>query len=406
MHSRLRSSTRVAAALALTLLAGAAQARAQGGAAREAGWPDYPLTLARQGNFFVNGRYVAADSGDTSHIMARQMYVSYKVPARVTRPFPIVLIHGGGLTGAGFDATPDGREGWADYFVARGFTVYVVDQPARGRSAYHPEVNGPYSTAGTAEGLEMRFTAPEDFNLWPEAHLHNQWPGSGRIGDPAFDQFFASEVRGVPSDSQETLTQEAGAALLDKIGPAILLTHSQSGPHGWLIADARPRLVKGIIAVEPNGPPFHDVVNIGPPNWFDYGPLARAWGITRVPITYAPAVTDPSQLNAVQQARPDRPNLVRCYLQAEPARRLPRLRGIPIVILASAAGYHRDYDHCTSKYLTQAGVPNVYIPLDTRGIHGNGHMMMLEKNNLRIARLIVKLVENRMGSAPRSAAAK
>jgi len=396
-------------ALALTLLVASAPAaaRAQSAQASDSKWPDYPLTLAQQGNFFVNGHYVHLASDTTGgHIMWRQMYVSYKIPVHVTRPYPIVIIHGGGLTGNGFDATPDGREGWADYFVARGFKVYVVDQPARGRSAYHPELNGPLSPPGSAEGLEMRFTAPEDYNLWPEAHNHNQWPGTGHIGDPTFDQFFASEVRGVPSDSQETLTQEAGAALLDTIGPAILLTHSQSGPHGWLIADKRPKLVKGIVAIEPNGPPFHDVADVGPPNWFEDGGLARAWGITRVPITYAPAVTDPSQLNVVQQAKPDQPLLVRCYMQAEPARKLPHLRGIPIVIIHSAAGYHADYDHCTHKYLIQAGVPNTLIGLGSRGINGNGHMMMLEKNNLQIARLIVKLVENRMLSASQSAAAR
>jgi pimeloyl-ACP methyl ester carboxylesterase len=44
------------------------------------------------------------------------------------------------------------------------------------------------------------------------------------------------------------------AALLDRIGPAIILTHSQSGPFGWLIADARPKLVKAVVAVEPAGP--------------------------------------------------------------------------------------------------------------------------------------------------------
>ncbi len=120
MHNRLTSSARLAA-IALTLLAGAVQARAQGGAARDAKWPDYPLTLAQQGNFFVNGHYVAADSADTSHIMARQMYVSYKIPQHVTHRYPIVMIHGGGQTGTNFEGTPDGREGWADFFVARGY---------------------------------------------------------------------------------------------------------------------------------------------------------------------------------------------------------------------------------------------------------------------------------------------
>jgi pimeloyl-ACP methyl ester carboxylesterase len=369
-------------------------------------FPDYPLTLAEQGNFFVNGQYVERDDTSGEHIMARQMYVQYKIPKRVTQRYPIVLIHGGGLTGSGYEATPDGREGWADFFVARGYKVYVVDQPARGRSAYHPEINGPLGNAGTAEGLEQRFTAPEDFNLWPQARLHNQWPGTGRIGDPIFDQFFASEVRGVPSDSQEILTQDAGVALLDTIGPAIVLTHSQSGPHGWQIADKRPNLVKGIVAVEPSGPAFYNVEQIGPPDWFAEGPLSRPWGVTATPITYEPAVSDPSELTVVREDTPDHPDLVRCYLQAEPARQLPKLRGIPIVIIAGEASYHASYDHCTAKYLRQAGVRNTFIPLEERGIQGNGHMMMLEKNNLRIARLIHNWIQNRVVSAAPSVVAR
>ena len=202
------------------------------------------------------------------------------------------------------------------------------------------------------------------------------------------------------------LTQEAGAALLDRIGPAIVLTHSQSGAYGWLIADARPNLVKGIVAVEPSGPPFYDVVQIGPPEWFEDGDLSRPWGITATPITYEPAVSDPSELTIVPEDRPDAPDLVRCHLQGEPARELPNLQGIPIVIIAGEASYHRSYDHCTAKYLEQAGVENTYIPLERRGIRGNGHMMMLEKNNLRIARLIHNWIQNRVVSAAPSVVAR
>jgi pimeloyl-ACP methyl ester carboxylesterase len=49
--------------------------------------------------------------------------------------------------------------------------------------------------------------------------------------------------------ASEPLRRDAGAALLDKIGPAILISHSQGGQLTWLIGDARPGLVKGIVAV-------------------------------------------------------------------------------------------------------------------------------------------------------------
>src|SRR5207237_929683 len=124
-------------------------------------------------------------------LMGNQMYVEYFLPAEITQPYPVVMIHGAGQTGSNFTGTPDGREGWAQYFVAHGYAVYVIDQPARGRSAYFAEVHGD-SRRFTARVIAERFTAPENYNFWPQARLHTQWPGTGEPGDPIFDQFFAS----------------------------------------------------------------------------------------------------------------------------------------------------------------------------------------------------------------------
>ena len=335
----------------------------------------------RQGYFFVGGRYVETDKGP---LMARQMYVEYYLPAVQTRPYPLVMIHGAAQTGTNFTGTPDGRKGWAQFFVERGYVVYVIDQPARGRSAYLDSL-GPNIRFSSAQ-LEQRFTAHEKHNLWPQAKLHTQWPGTGQRGDPVFDQFYASQVQyiGVNAVTQE-LNRDAGAALLDKIGPAIIITHSQSGAIGWPIADARPKLVKGIIAAEPSGPPFADAV-------FSNNP-SRLWGVTDIPMTYEPPITEAKQLSVVQQATADGPNLERCRLQAEPARRMPTLAGIPILIIAAESSYHAVYDHCTAKYLAQAGVPNTFVRLEEVGIRGNGHMLMIEKNNLEIADFIAKWVD-------------
>lgn len=237
------------------------------------------------------------------------------------------------------------------------------------------------------------FTAPELHNLWPQAKLHTQWPGTGprhgQIGDPIFDQFYASQVQ-FPASNAETqkLIQHAAAALLDHIGPAIVLTHSQSGPFGWLIADARPKLVKAIVAVEPSGPPFHDVV-IG-------NDKARAWGVTDIPITYDPPITDPSQLQIEQQATPDKPDLALCQQQKAPVHSLVNLRSVPVMLLSSEASYHAVYDHCTARYLTQARVHTDFVRLEQRGIHGNAHMMMREKHNLQIARLITSWLDTQV----------
>ena len=56
--------------------------------------------------------------------------------------------------------------------------------------------------------------------------------------------------------------------------------------------------------------------------------------------------------------------------------------------MTAEASYHAPYDHCTVKYLEQAGVHSTWIKLADVGIRGNGHMMMLEKNNLEIAAAI------------------
>ncbi len=89
-----------------------------------------------------------------------------------------------------------------------------------------------------------------------------------------------------------------------------------------------------------------------------------------------------------QQEIADAPNLVSCWLQDTPARQLVNLKGVPILIVVGEASYHAPYDHCTSKYLAQAGVKHSFVRLSEVGIKGNGHMMMLEKNNLQIAALL------------------
>jgi pimeloyl-ACP methyl ester carboxylesterase len=305
-----------------------------------------------------------------------------------------VMIHGGWQSGTNFTGTPDGREGWAQYFLRRGYAVYVVDQPGRGRAAYETRVYGPAAPISFATA-QSRFVSPERFNLWPQARLHTQWPGKGEPGDPAFDQFYSSQVPAIQDFTlQQRLNRDAIVALLEKIGPSILVTHSQSGAFGWPVADARPDLVKAIVAVEPNGPPFYDVENLGAPNWFRDGTTnARSWGPTAVPLTYQPAATAPSDLALVRQATADGPDLVQCWLQAAPARQLPKLARLPVLVLTGEASYHAPYDHCTVKFLEQAGLHPTFVKLAEAGIRGNGHMMMIEKNNHEIAALIDRWID-------------
>src|SRR5262245_24270764 len=103
-----------------------------------------PLMLAKSSYFFVGGRIDPAVEGSAP---VGQLYVEYMIPQRLRHRIPIVMVHGGSQTGTNFTGTPDGREGWAQFFVRRGYAVYVVDQVARGRAANWSQAQGAVSAA-------------------------------------------------------------------------------------------------------------------------------------------------------------------------------------------------------------------------------------------------------------------
>src|SRR5262245_55946266 len=178
MNPRSLLCTAAAALLASAFAVAPAQAQRQG-----------PLVLAKSSYFFVGGKLDPAVEGTAP---VNHIYVEYMIPQRQTHRTPIVMVHGGSQTGTNFTGTPDGREGWAQYFVRRGYAVYVVDGVARGRSAHWSQSQGEVSKANL-DRMTQRFVAPERFKQWPQAHLHTQWPGAGTPGDPAFDQFYYSQ---------------------------------------------------------------------------------------------------------------------------------------------------------------------------------------------------------------------
>src|SRR5580658_9966267 len=118
------------------------------------------LDLAEWSYFWIGVERAELARG--SVVNGRQMYVEYAVPAQVRHPYPIVMVHGGGGQGTDWMGTPDGRPGWATYFLQEGYSVYFIDRPGHGRSPFNPDIDGPFPRGAQAyEQVERQFTAPE-----------------------------------------------------------------------------------------------------------------------------------------------------------------------------------------------------------------------------------------------------
>jgi pimeloyl-ACP methyl ester carboxylesterase len=312
------------------------------------------LVTSRRGFFWVGVERASVEAGT---VPRGPMYVQWEAPAEVRRPYPVVMIHGGGGQGLDWLGTPDGRPGWAGYLVEEGYAVYVVDRPGHGRSSYHPDVLGPMRAPFTYELARFLFMPPgEGTAPNPAAHLHTQWPGDGSLGDPALDQFLAASGPMIRDfAAAHALEGARGAELLDRIGPAVLIANSAGGPAAWVTADARPGLVKAIVAVEVMGPPFLENPDLG---------VSLDWGVAAAPLAYDPPVSDPSELR-----------------REEPAHRLANLQGIPIAVVTGEASFLGQSDAATAAFLARCGCDALHLRLADHGVHGNGHLMMLERNN-------------------------
>src|SRR5438093_4055521 len=192
-----------------------------------------PLIIQKQGSFAVGGTVITSPgtydatnrspSGQTLH--GDHAYVFYQVPVRA-RKLPLVMWHGIGQFSKTWETTPDGREGFQNIFLRRRFPVYLVDQPRRGRAS--------------RSTVPMNLTAAPDEQLWFGIFRLGVWPnffpGVQFSQQPeALDQFFRQMVPNTgPFDAEVSVA--AVSALFDKIGPGILVTHSQSGGLGWRTA--------------------------------------------------------------------------------------------------------------------------------------------------------------------------
>lgn len=331
--NRLRLSTALAAAL---VLAGCATPGA--------------IQLADMGSFHVGGREVTLSGLPTKEVLfspggvpakvdpngvyqVEQMYVQYFIPARKRGGYPLLMWHGGGLTGVTYESTPDGREGWLNYFVKQGWPVYNSDAVERGRSgwAQYPQI---FKTEPLFLTKENPF---ERFRIGQGAGSYNKDPAKMRplpgsqFPLDGYDNFTKQVVPRWTSTDEPTTA--AYLALVDKVCPCVLLVHSQAGLFGYRVAQARPDKVKALVAVEP--------ATVGDP--------ARAAVLKNVPILH----------------------VYGDYIAQDA--RWPTIRGNGVKFLdgVRAAGGSADV-----------------VDLPEVGQKGNSHMLMMDRNNLEVAGII------------------
>ncbi len=267
----------VAAAVAPRTLAGTTSIA--DAAARGAVDSDHPIVLRTQGSFMVGGTVITGPTGDTFH--GDHTYVQYQIPPDA-RQLPLVMWHGGGQFSKTWESTPDGRDGYQNIFLRRGFATYILDQPRRGRAGRG------------AEGSTINAGTPNESSLWGIFRL-GRWPDffpgvqfSGAYDPYALDQYFRQQTpdTGPAFDvAHRHILIDAVAALFDKIGPAVLLTHSASGRLGWPTA-IKSANVRAIVCYEtgsfvfpegevPPPPPPHESIPV---------PVADFEQLTKIPI--------------------------------------------------------------------------------------------------------------------------
>jgi len=89
-------------------------------------------------------------------------------------------------------------------------------------------------------------------------------------------------------------------------------------------------------------------------------------------------------------------SIVQDMRQKEPARKLVNLKTVPILLMHGEASFSAPTAHCAKRFLDQAGAAADFVPLASLGIHGNGHFVMHEKNNLQVAGAIVDWLAKRV----------
>lgn len=314
-------------------------------------WADDDIVLRGMGSFHVGGRVVEVKGKEVRMIvrqpggpltkldpngqyMVEQMYVQYFLPKNKKGKLPLLLWHGGGLTGVTYESTPDGREGWMNFFIRKGWDTYVSDAVERGRSGFaSPDVWPSEPTFLTYQDPFERFRIGDGEGSWnADPAKQKVLPGS-QFPVEAYANYMKQSVPRWLSTDNAIIA--AYIEYVDKVCPCVLLLHSQGGSFGFKVAEQRPDKIKAIVAVE-----------------------SATAGI----VANAPKLKDTPVLM-----------LFGDYVDQHP--RWSTFKKIDT-----------EYGNA----IKAAGGSVDWINLPEIGIKGNGHMMMQDKNNLQVAEVIQK----------------
>jgi len=306
------------------------------------------ILLRGMGSFHIGGRVieitgqpikevvftpggVPAKMDPNGKYQVEQMYVQYFLPQNRRGKLPLLLWHGGGLTGATYETKPDGGDGWLTYFIRKGWDTYISDAVERGRAGWTNTFKGEPLFLPVGDPWErFRIGPPRSWN--DDKAKRASYPGV-QFPIDAYEQFMKQAVpRWLTTDEQIVA---AYVELVDEVCPCVVLVHSQSGSFGYKVLEARPEKVKALVAVEPT---------LG-------GDRNKTEAIKATPILvlYGDNAKDHPRWSKIRQG------------------------GVDYAAVLKSAGGSIDV-----------------IDLPDVGIKGNSHMVMMDKNSDAVAELIEK----------------
>jgi len=312
-----------------------------------------PIALRDMGSFHIGGRYIEVSGQPVREVLfspggepvlldpngkyqVEQMYAQYFLVANRRGKLPLLMWHGGGLTGVTYETRPDGEPGWLNYFLRQGWDTYVSDAMERGRSGWTDRFEGDPIFLPLGDPWERFRVGP--IGSWNDDKAKRATYTGVQFPTEAYEQFMKQGApRWVTTDAAIIA---AYIELVDKIAPCAILVHSQGCAFAFRVAEARPDTVKALVAVEPSG----------------IGTREKVAALKNIPIL---------------------------VMYGDNARDHPRWGKIRQNVMAYATA------------IRSAGGDADLLDLPDIGIKGNTHLVMMDRNSDQVAEVIQKWFERK-----------